>query len=138
MVSGSVGVGVYVDPKNNNLVPITGLLLFNPITAPIGMAILVINTNEAGVYANASAGAGLGISGSVSLTSGTYTSRKEAQGFYAELGGSGEVGGIALGADVVADKTGKIIGGSASVGIGAGTPEGHARAGVTGLLPIIK
>jgi hypothetical protein len=132
MVSGAVGAGIYINPKNDKLQAIATALTTNPVTAPTGALLTVINIEDAGLYVESSAGAGGGISGSVTASMGVYNSLDVAKGAYIEFGGSaGE--GIVGGVDVVTNiRANEVIGGTASVGIGVGTPEGHARVGVSG------
>jgi hypothetical protein len=137
MTSGAIGAGVYIDPKNDKLQTIATALTANPMTAPLGVGLMALNTEDIGVYAESSAGAGGGIAGSLSVSVSTYTSLDAARGPYLEGGGSGGPPGASIGADVIMDvKLGEVIGASASVGIGVGGGEGHARAGVSGFFSL--
>ena len=138
MTSGSVGVGVYINPRNDRLLSVASLLLNNPVTRGLGLIALATNVEEAGIYFDTSSGLGIGRSGSVSVTIGTFESREVSHGPYFEAGGSADVAGVSVGADAVTAIKGNIIGGVVSVGIGVGTPEGHIRAGVTIFKPIIR
>jgi hypothetical protein len=138
MTSGTVGAGVYINPRNNRLSSVTRLLLKNPMTIGFGLIALATNVEEAGIYFDASAGLGGGMSGSVSVTMGTFESREVAHGPYFEAGGSADVAGVSVGVDVVTKIKGDVIGDVVSVGIGVGTPELHARAGITLFKPIIR
>jgi hypothetical protein len=133
MTPGAVGFGVYIEPKNDTLHGIAAALLSNPVTAPIGGIITASNIKDAGLYGEASAGLGGGVSGSVTATGSIYESLNAARGPYGEIGTSGTVG-VALGVDAIVDKSGKPIGSNISIGVGKGGAEAHARAGVSGFL----
>jgi hypothetical protein len=137
MVSGAIGGGVYINPRNDKLQAIATALTVNPVTAPAGILLTAINTEDAGVYGEASAGAGAGISGSVAASMGVYKGLDAAKGAYLEFGFSAGGGGISGGGDIVTDiRVSEVIGETASLGLSVGSAEVHTRAGVSGFFSV--
>jgi RHS repeat-associated protein len=136
MVSGAAGAGIYVNHKNEKLQTIASALTINPMTVLAGALLTAINIEDAGVYVEASAGAGGGISGSITASASEFKSLDAAKGGYLEFGGSaGE--GIIGGVDIVTNiRANEVIGATISVGIGAGTAEGHDWVGVSGFFSV--
>ncbi len=129
--AGGVGAGVFINPKNDALFGFSVTLLQNPSTALIGMTLLLNNIEDAGVFGDASAGIGIGYSGSVTLTVGAFKSVEDAHGPYFAVGLSGGEA-VSIGADLILNLDEEVIGGTVSGGIGGGTPlEGHARWGAS-------
>lgn len=99
----------------------------------------------AGVSASGTeAGAGAGVSGSLAMTAGSFTSKEDAAGLYCAMGGSicssTVTSGISVGGDMVFNMNHKHIGTTGSFGLGVGPSllETHTRCGVTGITSFIN
>lgn len=148
-----LSAGVYVNPKNDALFLATTALSMTPISLNPAFKVVEsvvnsINTEDVGLYVDASAGSGfgsnsfwnLGSSASAVVSIGTFKSLNDAKGPYLEAGGSLSAAGKTAGFDIYSTTSGKAIGGSISTGFGIGTSvlEAHAKFGVTGFLSLKK
>lgn len=140
MVSGAAGAGIYVNPKNDNLFHLSTKLLTsaNPVAQVAGAALTAANIEDIGGYAGAEAGAGAGISGSFTMSVGSFKSKEDASGSYYAMGGSGGAEGLSGGDDIVFNVNHKYIGTMGSFGLGIGGAEVHTRWGFTGITSFIN
>ena len=141
-ISGAVGAGVYVNPKNNALHVLAASLMKSPITSGVGMTLMAMNVEDVGGYAEVASGTGLGLSASAGVSAGVYRSKEDAAGAYVETGLSGGPTGTSFGFDIVYNYNGEIIGGNFSAGIGVSPPnvpaEGHIRFGHTTIMSFVE
>lgn len=133
-ISGAVGAGVYVNPKNNALHVLATSLMRSSVTSGVGMVVMAMNVEDVGGYAEVASGTGLGLSASAGVSAGVYRSKEDAAGPYIETGMSiGPIGG-----DVIVNYDKEIIGTSVSGSIGVSPPnvpaEGHIRFGHTTII----
>ena len=131
-ISGAVGAGVYVNPKNNALHVLATSLMRSSVTSGVGMVVMAMNVEDVGGYAEVASGTGLGLSASAGVSAGVYRSKEDAAGAYVEGGLSGGTEGISIGVDEIANFDSEKIGYSTSIGIGVGGVfEAHIRSGYT-------
>ena len=142
MVSSAAGAGIYINPKNDNLFNLSTKLLTsaNSVAQVAGAALTAANIEDIGGYAGAEAGAGAGVSGSLTATVGSFTSKEDAAGLYYAMGGSGGAEGLSGGGDMVFNMNHKHIGTTGSFGLGVGPSllEVHTRWGFTGITSFIN
>ena len=141
-ISGAVGAGVYVNPKNNALHVLATSLMRSSVTSGVGMVVMAMNVEDVGGYAEVASGTGLGLSASAGVSAGVYRSKEDAAGAYVETGLSGGPTGTSFGFDIVYNYNGEIIGGNFSAGIGVSPPnvpaEGHIRFGHTTIMSFVE
>ena len=83
-ISGAVGAGVYVNPKNNALHVLATSLMRSSVTSGVGMVVMAMNVEDVGGYAEVASGTGLGLSASAGVSAGVYRSKEDAAGAYVE------------------------------------------------------